>query len=356
MASFNDRYAREEEVWVDPPANETSPGVAGQKASDGVYKYECYRTGSTVVARWLRFLTAGWATEVPPSNTVAPAISGTIDFEETITCSTGTWSGAPTSYAYAWFVDGVLDPGLGTANAIVISGSLSQKTVKCRVSASNAYGSTTAYSNEVAIPKATPTNTVAPAITGTVDIGETITCDTGTWGDGAPTSYAYAWFVDGVLSAGMGTANNITIPHTLSLTTVTCRVTAINAYGSTAAFSNAVEIPLSPPVNTIAPVLSGTAEIGYVLTCSTGTWAHTPTGYTYAWFVDGIEDPSLGTDSSLLIIEELGGTAVTCQVTATNAAGSVDAVSNAKNIGSGYTPGLDFSEPQNSMYAPALAF
>jgi hypothetical protein len=260
MTSFNQIYAREVEVWVDPPATETSVGVPGQKSSDGVYKYECY-----AVNRWLRFLTSGWSTEVPPSNSVAPAISGTIDIGETITCSTGSWTGGPTGYAYAWFVDGVLDAGLGTANSIVI-------------------------------------------------------------------------------------------PHTLSLTTVKCRVTATNAYGSTTAYSNEVEVPLSAPVNTVSPTLSGLAEIGETLTCGTGTWAHTPTSYAYAWFVDGVEDGGLGTANTLVVPEELGGTAVTCQVTATNATGSAAAMSNAKNIGSGYTPGLDFSEPQNSMYLPILAF
>lgn len=259
MGSFGDWYAREVQEWVDPPATETSPGVPGQKASDGVYKYECY-----AVNRWLRFLTAGWSTEVPPSNAVAPAITGTIDIGETITCSTGSWTGSPTGFAYAWFVDGVHDAGLGAANSIVI-------------------------------------------------------------------------------------------PHTLSLTTVKCRVTATNAYGSNAAYSNEVEIPLSPPVNTVTPTLSGLAAIGETLTCGTGTWAHTPTSYAYAWFVEGVEDPSLGTANTLVVPEALGGLAVRCQVTATNAAGSDDALSNIKNIGSGYTPGLDFSEPQNSMYIALIS-
>lgn len=148
--TFNQRFAPAS-AWVDPPTSETSPGVRGQVASDGTYRFECYRTGTDATPRWLRVLTAGWSTEVPPSSSVAPAISGDIEIGAEIACSAGSWTGSPTGFAYAWFVDGVLDTDLGTANSIVIPHTLSLTTVKCRVTATNAYGSTTAYSNEVEV-------------------------------------------------------------------------------------------------------------------------------------------------------------------------------------------------------------
>lgn len=438
MPSINQRYTAGGIEWVAAPASETSPGKKGQWASDGTYLYMCYATD-----RWLRFTSAGWSTEVPPTNTVAPALSGVVDFGETITCNTGSWTGSPTSYAYAWFVDGVIDVGLGTANNITITAALSEKAVKCRVTATNTYGSNYAYSNEVEVPltipvnavapvlsgtiaigntltcstgtwygnpsysyawfvdgvedtdlgtastllltpdlaltdikcevtatnaegvdsefsneraiNVAPYNTVAPAITGTVDFGEVITCSTGTWA-GSPTGYTYAWYVDGVLNTELGTANNITIQHPLSLTSVACRVTAVNAYGSDTEESNAVEVPQSPPVNSIAPVLSGTPDVGETLTCSTGTWFHFPTSYAYAWFVDDVEDPLLGVANTLLLTESLAGTTIKCQVTATNDAGDVAEFSNSRSVGGDYTPSLDFSDQRNSMYIPALAF
>lgn len=41
--------------------------------------------------------------------------------------------------------------------------------------------------------------------------------------------------------------------------------------------------PTSAPVEVSAPVLSGSAGLGQVLSASTGAWTHGPTGYAYQW-------------------------------------------------------------------------
>lgn len=82
----------------------------------------------------------------------------------------------------------------------------------------------------------------------------------------------------------------------------------------------------NPPVNSVAPALSGTAQEGQTLTCSTGTWSGTPT-YTYQWKRNGSNIGS-ATNSTYTLVTADVGQSILCTVTATNGAGSVNADSN----------------------------
>ena len=50
-----------------------------------------------------------------------------------------------------------------------------------------------------------PVNSVAPAITGTATVGETLTVSNGTWSN-TPDAYAYIWMRDGVVISGAAAA------------------------------------------------------------------------------------------------------------------------------------------------------
>lgn len=82
----------------------------------------------------------------------------------------------------------------------------------------------------------------------------------------------------------------------------------------------------NPPVNSVAPALSGTAQEGQTLTCSTGTWSGSPT-YTYQWKRDGNNITSATSSTYTLVTADVG-TSIKCTVTATNFAGSGTADSN----------------------------
>ena len=83
---------------------------------------------------------------------------------------------------------------------------------------------------------------------------------------------------------------------------------------------------LTAPVNTVAPAISGAATVGTTLSCSTGSWTQSPSSYSYQWKRSGT---AVGTNAStyLLVSGDIGST-MTCEVTATNAAGSAMQVSN----------------------------
>lgn len=80
-----------------------------------------------------------------PVMSVAPAISGTVQVGETLTCSSGTFSNTPT-YTYQWFANGTAVSGATNATYVLAEADLG-KVFSCRVMASNAGGSAFGFSN-----------------------------------------------------------------------------------------------------------------------------------------------------------------------------------------------------------------
>lgn len=74
----------------------------------------------------------------------------------------------------------------------------------------------------------------------------------------------------------------------------------------------------SIPVNTVAPVISGTvSSINQTLSCTTGTWVPAAVGYTYQWKRAGVSIG--GATSSTYVTGFLDlGQSITCAVTPTN--------------------------------------
>jgi len=83
-----------------------------------------------------------------------------------------------------------------------------------------------------------------------------------------------------------------------------------------------------PPANTVAPVISGTGVVGQTLSCSTGTWTGIPAPtYSYQW-VRGMSDIPGATSSNYTLVQADATFVITCQVTATNVAGSASVTSS----------------------------
>ena len=82
-----------------------------------------------------------------------------------------------------------------------------------------------------------------------------------------------------------------------------------------------------PPVNTVAPDVTGDAIVGSTLTCTPGTWTGTaPITYAYKWYQGAT--PIIGANSATYVAQagDLGSVLI-CAVTATNALGSAVAAS-----------------------------
>ena len=80
------------------------------------------------------------------------------------------------------------------------------------------------------------------------------------------------------------------------------------------------------------PVISGGTGIGQLLTCTTGTYTGSPTPFiTRQWLRNGL--PISGaTGFNYTTVNDDDGTAITCEETATNYLGDIQAISNSINI------------------------
>ena len=101
----------------------------------------------------------------PPANTTAPKVTGSAKADGTLSCSRGSWTNNPTSYAYQWYRNGTLLAGFTTSTYRL--GTLDEgTTLKCVVTASNVAGQASATSNAVTIP--IPKVARCPAATGSM--------------------------------------------------------------------------------------------------------------------------------------------------------------------------------------------
>ncbi len=83
-----------------------------------------------------------------PVNQTVPAISGSAVVGSGLTCSTGTWTNAPTGYSYVWSRAGTaLGSAMPATHAVVVADV--GKAITCTVTASNAGGGASATSGPV---------------------------------------------------------------------------------------------------------------------------------------------------------------------------------------------------------------
>ena len=190
-----------------------------------------------------------------------------------------------------------------------------------------------------------PVNTALPDISGTPQSGLTLTASTGTW-SGSPTGFAYQW-----RQCGASGGNCADVPGAVARTyavteadighTLRVAVTATNSVGSSTAVSAAttvVQSASSPPVNTVAPSVAGSAVQGQTLNVNPGTWTGTqPMTFTQQWqrcdtAGAGCTDIASATSASYTIASADVGHTLRAIVTASNTAGTASAASAATGV------------------------
>jgi hypothetical protein len=121
--------------------------------------------------------TAVVSSAAAPTVTTPPAVTGTTALGSTLTASTGTWTGSPTGYTYAWSRcdatgAGCAAIGGATAQTYVLAQPDVGTTLRVTVKATNSAGSTstTTVPTAVVTAPAPPPATGCPAGTGGVNV------------------------------------------------------------------------------------------------------------------------------------------------------------------------------------------
>jgi hypothetical protein len=130
--------------------------------------------------------------------------------------------------------------------------------------------------------------TKAPAISGRVQVGRTVTTTAGTWSPAA-TTVRYQWKANGVALAG-ATGPAYRIPAAVAGKRLSVTVTASRAGHqptiSTSAPTTAVAKAAAAKA-TKRPAIIGTAKVGRTVKATTGTWSPTGNMYVFEWRLNG---------------------------------------------------------------------
>ena len=213
-----------------------------------------------------------------------------------------------------------------------------------RVSAINAVGTSNASDSDDTTTASTNTApTGAPTITGTAEVGETLTAVTTGIADAdglTRVSYTYQWIrVDGTEAdiAGENSTTYTLVDADLG-TTLKVRVTFDDDGGNTETLTSAATATVVAAGNTAptgAPTITGTAEVGETLTAVTTGIADadglTSPAYTYQWIrVNGTEADIAGENSTTYTLVDADlGTTLKVRVTFTDDASNSETLTSA---------------------------
>jgi hypothetical protein len=218
------------------------------------FRRTLFLTGASAASALVVAAASSGVTAAAPSNTTLPSISGSARDGSLLTASHGGWTGKPTGFAYQWLrcdaQGGSCAPiGAATSRTYTVQTADVGSRLRVQVTATNDAGSGVAVSRPTDVVAATgsaPKNTSAPAISGTLQDGSTLTVSPGAWsGTPAPT-ISYQW----QRCTGAGACDNIAgatgttyvltsadVAHTLRV-----QVTATNSHGSSTAVTSETDL------------------------------------------------------------------------------------------------------------------
>lgn len=154
-----------------------------------------------------------------------PVISGPAKVGAKLTAGTGSWTAAPSSYAYQWKADGTAIAG-ATGATYTVPAKLFAKKITVTVTARRS-GHPDGQSTSAAVTVAkgdAPKASAKPVISGKAKVGAKLTAGAGKWSL-KPTSYSYQWYANGKAIA-KATGSKLTLKAAQRGKKITVKVTA----------------------------------------------------------------------------------------------------------------------------------
>ncbi|WP_331525978.1 CHAP domain-containing protein [Nocardioides sp.] len=237
-------------------------------------------------------------------NTTVPTVDGKAQVGIPLAADRGTWSPRGT-FNYQWYAGRDKIDGATAASFTPTADQLGDG-LKVRVALS-APGYRTLRVRSDPTDDVVPGQFVAsspPSVSGVAQVDRPLTASAGTWNP--PGSVSYQWLANGTpISGATGTAYTPT-PGDLRKN-IAVRVTLKQrGYGDAVATSVATDgVAPGTFLNSVAPSISGTAQVGEELTADKGTWSPRP-AVGYQWLVDGEPVPGATRSTFTPRPEDLG--------------------------------------------------
>ncbi|GAA5482053.1 hypothetical protein [Haloferula sargassicola] len=220
----------------------------------------------------------------PPTAPVlvsAPTISGDPYPGEILLRVAGTWTGA-SSIAGVWLRNGAPD-GYGATYFIPEPAEIGEVIV-FREAATNEVGTTLANSNTITVEEPPFENLTPPSISGTPQVGETLTRTAGTWQ--SEDSVTGEWYLDGAATGETGAT--YTIPETAEIgDEILYRETAMKS-GSPDLTADSNVLTVAGGSNLVtAPSIERVDDAYNFASRIAGTWSGSPLFVSGEWYRNG---------------------------------------------------------------------
>ena len=275
--------------------------------------------------------------------TGAPTITGTAQVGETLTANTTGVADADglsnVQYKYRWLADDAEIAG-ATGLTYTLTDSEESKAIKVQVDFTDDQGneeSLTSGATDAVDARPNSPATGAPTITGTAQVGETLTADTSGVIDAdglSSVQYEYQWLADDTDIAG-ATGLTYTLTDSEESKAITVQVSFTDDAGHnetlTSAATDAVDARPNSPA-TGAPTIAGAAQVGQTLTADTSGIADADglanATFSYQWLADDT-DIAGATGLTYTLTDSEESKAITVRVSFTDDADNEETLTSA---------------------------